>query len=429
MCDDGRCVYGTCSAETSACVCARAFFTRTVDAPAGDANFTADLCAESIGDVYPVWWTVVRVVFALLNFVAAAFAAVYLYRLRRQRLFAGRRTFRGQAGSGGTCQSSCSLRTRVFGLLLAASSTRAIWLSLDPRGASFVLHEKMTSREFPTHEERFNNLLLVRFLDYILLSISYVCMFSMIFAVTEFWVQVSLQFTDGGASRIRRWNIFFEGVQVMAWCSFLGISIVLVGTDSPSLVLLYNAQAMIYGIIMWAGVAVAYKTVYQATMSKLTLLALTQGTSTKEKDARKRHARQQRNLRQITRLAFGTMGIITLAFFSLLVATAVNWTSRPLPYFIVVGVLYRAMEVLFMGTFLHILRVRTKDKKRRRKKAKKKMTKGSSETTGVPSNMSDSTESRGEQNPPNSGSALNAVEQIEIELLIQARKSSADGQK
>ena len=158
---------------------------------------------------------------------------------------------------------------------------------------------------------------------------------------------------------------------------------------------------MIYGITIGSG---GYKTVYQATMSKLTLCG--HSTSTKEQALKRT---QQRNLGQIT-LAFGTMGIITLAFF-LLVATAVNWTAALcLPHR--GGSIVSAMEVLFMGTSAH-LEGRTKDKKRRRKKAKK-MTRVQARPRRPKQHVRFTESAAGESS--GYGSALNAVEQIEIEL-------------
>ena len=433
MCDPGTCIYGTCSAATGACDCSRGFFT------AQSTNTSYDLCADSIQDVYPAAWILIRVLFAVLFAAASASAAVSLCRLRRQRLKA-RRT--------GPLPPCCNLRTHVFALLLAAASSRVLWLGLDPRGASFLLHAKMSSHAYPTYEERFGALLPVRFLDYTLLYVCYACMVSMNFAVVGFWVQVSLRFTatTATAKNSLKWRCFTRGIEALAWCTFLGLALVLVWSDSKAVVLIYNMQAMCYGIAMWIGMAVAYSTVYRHTMSNLTWLVAASGGSNSKKDklSRKKYARQKKNLKQVTRLAFGSIGLLTGALLSLLAATAFDWTSRHLPYLVVVGVLYRVIEVAYMYNFLYILWVREKKNKKRERSRKKKKKKKKETNTQAGEARSTSNLSRQQQHSGISSSGisldastratldristLNAIEQLELELQQQASPELAVAQ-
>ena len=199
----------------------------------------------------------------------------------------------------------------------------------------------MSSQTFPTHEDRYHALLPVRFVDFTLLSVTYACMVCMNFAVIGFWVQVSLKFAAAAKASRRTllWGCFTRGIQVLAWCTFLGFALVLVWSEDTAIVFVYNMQAMFYGVSMWIGMAVAYRTVYRHSMSNLTTWLVAK----KSKAARRKHARQKKNLMQVTRLAFGSIGLLTAALLSLLAATAFDWTSHPLPYLVVVGVLYLSL--------------------------------------------------------------------------------------
>jgi len=84
----------------------------------------------------------------------------------------------------------CSLRVAVFCFISIAMLSRFIWMAVDPRGAKFILHSRMTAQTMePLH--------VVKGFDYVLISIGYVCLFSTNTEISSFWVRVSIRFQPG----------------------------------------------------------------------------------------------------------------------------------------------------------------------------------------------------------------------------------------
>ena len=357
VCDPNTCIYGLCIERDggSICKCQRAYYTLN--------SSESDQCANSIQDAYPIARNLVRIFFTIAYGAACVIAATFFRRLSNQSRQASRNRFKTkyQVNMMPCCGR---LREHVFGMAVIASGTRFLWCGLDPRGASFILHPRISSHEYPSHEERFSQLFLIRFFDYTLVSIGYVAYLSMLLAVVSFWVQVSLQFGKSSELKLRCWKTFFMCLEILTWFTFLVIALVLTALDQPILIVLYNSQVCAYMVTLWTAVGLAYRKIYRASAPKSG-----PGKSDTRSEQRQ-HARKRRNLWQITKLAMGTMSILTLAIATLIVATASEWTNQPLPYLIVVGVLYRMLEISYLSTFLYVLRAKRNSSSKKKPQAK-----------------------------------------------------------
>ena len=198
------CVYGTCM--DNICVCDRGFFddgglllknvSNSIHSNQMTNFIPGESCNTSIADHFPIGWLTLQIIFSLLYLSISVISCVYLCRLgseRRRRTQKQRSSWRRKD----TSTTVCTLRTIIFLLSLFASLTRCVWIAIDPRGARFLLHVRMTA-------ETMEPLRMVRAYDYLLLSWGYACFFSMNTEISSFWVRVSIRFRANDSSD-RKW--------------------------------------------------------------------------------------------------------------------------------------------------------------------------------------------------------------------------------
>ena len=142
-----------------------------------------------------------------------------------------------------------------------------------------------------------------------------------------------------------------------------------------------------------------------------------------------------------TRMQEGTPAFVTMVDITRAVEAH---KAAGLPYLVVVGVLYRVIEVAYMYNFLYILWVREKKNKKRERSRKKKKKKKKETNTQAGEARSTSNLSRQQQHSGISPSGisldastratldristLNAIEQLELELQQQASPELAVAQ-
>jgi hypothetical protein len=274
---------------------------------------------------------------------------------------------------------------------------------LDPRGAKFILLPRYTVATMQP-------LYAVRAFDYVVLTIGYVCLMSkkinvscnffvhnqtikphwippqlwsgvlclrqinllmgfILFQtgtnteIASFWVRVSLRFQANDRSDAK-WKRWFRYVHGVSWLTFLSLAIALIFYDQPLLILIYNLQVIVYTVFSWVLLFVAYRTIYQNTISRLSTSSSTRSLSSSKSKNAKTRERNLKSVQKLTGVALGSIAALTFCLLALLVATALDVTQTPLGYLINVGFVYRFAEILYIGTLCYIMNVKPKSKRK-----------------------------------------------------------------
>ena len=182
--------------------------------------------------------------------------------------------------------------------------------------------------------------------------------------IASFWVRVSLRFQANDRSDAK-WKRWFRYVHGVSWLTFLSLAIALIFYDQPLLILIYNLQVIVYTVFSWVLLFVAYRTIYQNTISRLSTSSSTRSLSSSKSKNAKTRERNLKSVQKLTGVALGSIAALTFCLLALLVTTALDVTQTPLGYLINVGFVYRFAEILYIGTLCYIMKVKQSKSKRK----------------------------------------------------------------
>jgi len=182
--------------------------------------------------------------------------------------------------------------------------------------------------------------------------------------IASFWVRVSLRFQANDRSDAK-WKRWFRYVHGVSWLTFLSLAIALIFYDQPLLILIYNLQVIVYTVFSWVLLFVAYRTIYQNTISRLSTSSSTRSLSSSKSKNAKTRERNLKSVQKLTGVALGSIAALTCCLLALFVATALDVTKTPLGYLINVGFVYRFAEILYIGTLCYIMKVKQSKSKRK----------------------------------------------------------------